>query len=191
MAQTPRHRGFSSRPAEPATPPAGGLDFEMLRGRNAPQTLQITRLTITILSVLAAAVLLGGWYFIHTMLRFKTSALLTQTAILGPYPNEVVIYVTIPILGVLLYVFLDYFKIKTGLHPFKTPQGIGVTVLAFSLFWAISGLPGTLIKHETNAFAAAHGYEKCSSLFDPQHIRVYALSSYVESYGCPTAAPPP
>ncbi len=63
-------------------------------------------------------------------------------------------------------------------------------MVLFLALGSLALLPVTVIRHSTNAFATAHGYIECSSPFDAAHIKVYAIKSYVDTYGCPTYTVP-
>jgi hypothetical protein len=148
------------------------------------------RAAITALAATLAAVLLGTLYFVHNTLAFRNAILTNTTSVAGPYPNTAVIFVIIPALCGAFYFLLDYIGIKTGVSPFKTAEGIAGSVILGIALLALSLVPAAMLRHQDNAFALEHGYVRCSSLFDPARQRVYAMRSYVDAYGCPTAAPP-
>ena len=147
---------------------------------------QNPRRAATILGLMVAAIIAGGVYFFRAMLDFAAAVNANVTSIPGPYPNTLIIYVVIPAFLGLFFVTLDYFKARTGLLRLDSPPGIAAGVGLALVLYLLSGIPGALIKHRVNDFAAAHGYAKCSNQFDPAHAHVYALQSYVAVYGCPT-----
>jgi hypothetical protein len=138
----------------------------------------------------AALMLLGGFYFIHVTLSFQHAIASNLTSVEGPYPSSAVAFVAFPVLCGLAYFLLDYARVRTGIDPFTTPLGWAMTAGAFLLLLLVLQLPSMIIRHTDNQFAAQHGYEWCSSPFDPSRQHIYALQSYVTSYGCPTVAPP-
>ena len=148
------------------------------------------RRTISILSLTTLGVLLGGYYFFYVLLNFKNAIVANATEVPGPYPNAAVIYLVIPVLFGVFYVLMDYLQINTGINPYRSPRGIAIAIATVILLWAVSGVPGDVIKHVTNRFTAQHGFAMCSSPFDPQHLHVYALQTYTAAYGCPTVPPP-
>jgi hypothetical protein len=162
------------------------LDFNALRGGDAAHTGANPRWMLPIAIVTFLGLLGGGWYFISTLLAFKTAILANQTSVLGPYPNFAVIFVIIPAFCGPFYFLIDYLGIKTGIRPFTSPQGIAATIALGIVLLTVSFLPVTLIRHKDNVFATEHGYGYCFSPFDPQRVHVYALRSYVDTYGCPT-----
>jgi hypothetical protein len=162
------------------------LDFSALRGSNAAHTGGNPRWLIPIAIVTLLGILGGGWYFIATTLAFKTGILANQTSVLGPYPNFAVIFVIIPAFCGPFYFLMDYLDIRTGISPFTSLKGLAATFAIGIILLALSFLPVTLIRHKDNVFATEHGYGFCSSPFDPQHVHVYALRDYVDTYGCPT-----
>ena len=168
-----------------------GMDqYFTQHGPDEDNIIQDPRRLLIILAVMAFGILAGCFYFFHAMLGFTAAISSNATAVYRPYPNTVVIYAVLPAFFGLFYVALDHFKAKTGLLLLLSPPGIAVGVLLALVLVMLTGLPGHFIKHKVNAFAAAHGYVKCSYQFDPDHLHIYALQSYVAAYGCPTAPTP-
>lgn len=178
-----------SKPAAPQDPAA--LDFNALRGGgNAQGATQPPRWMIPIFIATVIGILLGGVYFISTMLAFKNAMVANETSVLGPYPSFAVVFVIIPAFCGPFYFLMDYLGGRTGIPPFTTPLGLAATAGIGALLVLLSFLPVSVIRHTDNEFASQHGYTYCSSLFDPQRVHIYALQSYVAAYGCPTVAPP-
>jgi hypothetical protein len=182
----PRKSFGRSQAAAPVTQAADpdALDFTALRGGPADAP-DFPRWMLPILAVTIIGILLGAFYFIHVTLAFKTAIMLNVTDIYSPYPDNAVIYVMIPAFCGPFYCLIDFLRLKTGISP-RSPAGIAGIFVLFVALGALALLPISVIRHHTVAYAAAHGYTKCSNQFDPQHIKVYALKNYVEAYGCPT-----
>ena len=185
MPVTPAKPSFGRQVQAPRADHAE-LDFNALRGGDAGHGGANPRWMLPIAIITFLGILAGGWYFISTMLAFKTAILANQTSVLGPYPNFAVIFVIIPAFCGPFYFLMDYLGIKTGISPFTSPQGIAATIALGIVLLSLSFLPVTLIRHKDNVFASEHGYGYCFSPFDPQRVHVYALRSYVDTYGCPT-----
>ena len=181
MSEAPKTFG---RGKPPAPADAETLDFASLRGE--PAVAEYPPWMLPILAATFLGILLGAIYFIHVTLAFRNAIISNVTDIFGPYPDYAVIFVMIPAFFGPFYFLIDYLRIKTNIHPYKTPQGIAGTLLLGLVLGTLALLPVTVIRHNTNAFATAHGYVKCSSPFDPAHVKVYAIKSYVDTYGCPT-----
>lgn len=176
-------KGFGrSKPVEELGNP-DALDFASLRGGPAPPENPPFMIPIAIVTFLG--ILAGAWYFIDITMGFKNAVLLNVTDIYGPYPDFAVIFVMIPAFCGPFYFLIDYLRVKTDI-PYNDPRGIAGILLLFVVLGTLAALPVSLIRHHTSGFALAHGYVRCSSPFDPQHIRVFALRSYVNTYGCPT-----
>ncbi len=194
-----RGAGPADKPARPsfgrsqqATPQEpDGLDFNALRGDgNEQSTTQAPRWMLPIFIATITFILLGGVYFISTMLAFKAAMVGNETSVPGPYPSFAVVFVIIPAFCGPFYFLMDYLGGRTGIPPFTSPQGLAATALIGVLLVLLSCLPVSLMRHTDNNFASQHGYTYCSSVFDPQRVHIYALQSYVAAYGCPTVAPP-
>jgi hypothetical protein len=179
-----------SQPGGPREPT--GLDFDALRGGGDDRgsTIQPPRGMIPVFIATIAGILLGGVYFIATMLAFKTAILANETSVPGPYPSFAVIFVIIPAFCGPFYFLMDYLGGKTGISPFTSIKGIAATIIIGALLLELSFLPAAVIRYKDNSFASQHGYTYCASVFDPQRVHIYALASYAAVYGCPTAAPP-
>ncbi len=148
------------------------------------------RRTVIVLGV-AGCLMLGGFvYFFRVLLAFKTSILNNATAVLAPYPAGVIIYAIIPLFAGLYYLALEQFRLQTGLSLLKTPQGLGASVGVALLLLLASTLPGKLLRQFDDHFATSHGFIRCASPFDPDHVHVYAMQSYVAAFGCPTVTLP-
>jgi hypothetical protein len=167
-----------------------GFSLDELRGGNADYAAQAPRWMFSITLATMIGILLGAFYFIHVTLAFKTSIIANETSVPGPYPSFAVVFVLIPAFCGPFYFLMDYLGVRTGIHPFTTPQGIGATITIGLILFLVSFLPVSVIRHKDNAFANQHGYIRCASPFDPQRVHVYALQSYVNAYGCPTVAVP-
>lgn len=189
-AERPAKAVFGRQQAAAPQAPAA-FDFNELPGGGAvPGTIQPPRGTIPAFIATITGILLGGWYFIHSMLAFKTAMLADQTSVPGPYPNFAVSFVILPALCGGFYFLMDYLGQRTGIPPFTSPKGLAASILIGILFLLASRLPAAVIRHADNNLAAQRGYTYCTSLFDPQRVHIYALQSYVAAYGCPTVAPP-
>jgi len=186
----PPHKAFGRATQTEAKVDDEPIDFNALRGGPADNGADYPRWMIPILIATFLGILLGAIYFIHVTLAFKTAVMLNVTDIFGPYPDFAVIFVMIPAFCGPFYFLIDYLRIKTNINPYTSPQGIAGTIVLFLVLGSLSLLPVSLIRHHSSAFARAHGYVRCSSPFDPQHIRVFALKSYVDTYGCPTYTVP-
>lgn len=185
----PVPRSFGrARPPAPEDQPA--LDFNALRGGGTALAATPPRWMSAVLPAIMLGFLLGGLYFIHVTLAFKSAVMANTTTIYGPYPPFAVIFAVIPAYCGIFYFLLDLFRLKTGISPFTNPRGIAVSTATAIILIALIYWPISLIRHNDNAFAAGHGYIRCSSLFDPHHLRVYALKNYVDVYGCPTVSLP-
>jgi hypothetical protein len=166
------------------------LDFDSLRGGGHDTSPKSPRWFGPV--VLAAVILLfaGGFYFIHLTLAFKAAILTNVTAVYGPYPPFAAIFVAIPAACLIFCLILDFVRLKTGSDPFSTVRGIAAFAAGGTVLLILCYLPLSLIRHHDNRFAESHGYIRCSSPFDPHHIRVYALKNYVDDVGCPTVTLP-
>lgn len=188
MTNEPPQRNFGrARPAMAPDEPAP-LDFASLRGGEGPA--QAPRWMLYAALAILLALLAGGIYFVHATLAFKAAVNANVTTIYGPYPPFALVFVIVPVIFGILYFVLDYFHFKTGVPAYASPRGIAILLAVFAVLAALSYLPVSLIRHGDNGFARAHGYVRCASPFDPQHVRVYAEKTYVDMYGCPTVTLP-
>jgi hypothetical protein len=178
-------RGQKSTPRDEAE-----FSLDELRGGDEPYATQTPRWMVPALIATTIGILLGGLYFIHVTVSFKSSIIANETSVAGPYPSFAVIFLVIPVFCGLFFFLVDYAGLKTGKSPFTTLQGIGISIAIGLILFLVSFLPVSVIRHKDNSFANQHGYVKCSSPFDPQHVHVYALQGYVNAYGCPTVSAP-
>lgn len=167
-----------------------GFSIEELRGGNAEYSPQAPRWMLSILLATTIGILLGGMYFIHVTVAFKSAIIANETSVAGPYPSFAVIFVLIPAFCGPFYFLMDYLGLKTGINPFTTPQGIGASITIGLILILVSLLPVSVMRHKDNTFANQHGYIRCASPFDPQRVHVFALQAYVNEYGCPTVGIP-
>ncbi len=182
--------GRGHHASTPANPDE--LDFNALRGgghSSARSTIQAPRGMVPVFIVTIIGILLGAVYFISTMLAFKNAMVSNQTSVLGPYPSFAVAFVIIPAFFGPFYFLMDYLGARTGIPPFTSPKGIAATLIIGVLLVQLVRLPVAVIRHTDNSFASQHGYSYCSNVFDPQHLHIYALQSYIAAYGCPTIGP--
>ncbi len=160
-----------SRPAfgrgQRHAPVAEDLDRTALRDGGTPPPETRPRWLLPAGAACAVFVLLGGVYFIHVMLGFQKALQTSATSFEGPYPSSAVLLFALPLFCALGYFLLDYIHLKTGIAPFTTPKGLGVTAGVGLLMLLLLQLSGLLLRHMDDAFAARYGYAWCSSPFDP------------------------
>lgn len=186
--EPPRPAFGRAKAVAPENQPA--LDFAALRGDAGEEGAPPSRRMIAILIAIMLTLVLGCLYFVHVTLAFKSAIEANITAVYGPYPPFAVVFAVIPAYCGIIYFLLDFIRFKSGVGPFTSPRGIAVSVAGGIFLAALCYLPILLVKHNEISFATGHGYTLCSSLFDPHHIQIYALKTYVDAYGCPSAAPP-
>ncbi len=195
-------RNFRDQAGQPAPPPppsppafgrgqhhapaAADIGLAALRDGGTPPAETRPRWLLPAGAACAVFMLLGGGYFFHVMLGFQKAIQASATSLEGPYPSSAVLFFVLPLFCAMGYFLLDYLRLKTGIALFTTPKGLAIVVGVTVFMLLLLQIPGALIHHMDDAFAAQHGYAWCSSPFDPARQHVYALQSYISSYGCPT-----
>src|SRR6516165_2250630 len=184
-------RNFRDQEEQPASPPRPdfghgqhpaqeeAFDFAALRDGGVAATETAPRWMLPVAIGCTVLMLLGGYYFIHVTLSFQYAIASNLTSVEGPYPSSAVLFIAFPVLCSIAYFLLGFVLIRTGIDPFTTPLGLGMVAGAFVVLLLVLQLPSMLIRHKDNQFAAQHGYEWCSSPFDPSRQHIYALQSYV------------
>lgn len=179
-------------PGRPRPADAADLDLAALRegGNDAAAHTPAPRWLRSALGLLTLLLAAGGIYFIHVLLAFKAEVESDITAIYGPYPNVAIIFVIFPAWAALCYFLYEALRLGTGRSLRAAPRamaaGAGCAVLL--LIAGLGLIP--MMRHHDNHFARLHGYIRCASPFDPAHVRIYALKTYTDAYGCPTVSLP-